>query len=67
MNWNKIEGCWKQFRGMLRERWGKLSQHEPDITAGKRDQLVGRLQRTYGTAQLQHDSSAHVLDTTTDA
>lgn len=51
MNWDQIEGNWKIVRGSVRERWGKLSDDDLDVIAGKRDQLVGRLQKAYGVAR----------------
>ena len=51
MNWDQIEGNWKIVRGNVRERWGKLTDDDLDVIAGKRDQLVGRLQKAYGFAR----------------
>ena len=48
MNWDQIEGNWKTFRGKVKERWGKLTNDDLDVIAGKKDQLVGRLQNAYG-------------------
>ncbi|HXF80263.1 MAG TPA: CsbD family protein [Usitatibacter sp.] len=48
MNWDRIEGNWKQFRGSIKEQWAQLTDHHLDSIAGKRDQLVGRIQETYG-------------------
>ncbi len=51
MNWNEIEGKWLQARGKVRERWGKLTDDDLDVIAGKRDQLAGILQQRYGAAK----------------
>lgn len=51
MNWEHVEGNWKQLRGKVRERWGKLTDDDFDIIAGKRHQLVGKLQATYGDSK----------------
>ncbi len=48
MNWDRISGNWKQFRGKIRERWGKLTNDELEAVAGKRDQLIGKVQARYG-------------------
>ena len=48
MNWNTIEGNWKQFRGKIRQQWGKLTDDDLDRIAGKRTELIGRLQERYG-------------------
>jgi len=51
MNWDTIEGQWKQFRGKVREQWGKLTDDDLDVIAGKRDQLAGMIQKKYGLAK----------------
>ena len=48
MNWQQVEGKWDNFKGKLREKWGKLTDDDVDIIAGKRDQLLGRLKERYG-------------------
>jgi uncharacterized protein YjbJ (UPF0337 family) len=53
MNWNVIAGHWKQFEGHIQEEWGKLTDDHLDAVAGKRVQLAGRFQVTYGLAEDQ--------------
>jgi uncharacterized protein YjbJ (UPF0337 family) len=48
MNWDCIEGNWTQFKGSVKEQWGKLTDDQFDVIAGKRDQLAGKIQETYG-------------------
>lgn len=48
MNWDIVEGNWKQFKGKVKTQWGKLSDDHLDVIAGKRDQLAGKLQESYG-------------------
>jgi uncharacterized protein YjbJ (UPF0337 family) len=48
MNWDRIEGNWRQFKGKVKEQWGKLADSDLDRIAGKRDQLVGKIQEQYG-------------------
>ena len=48
MNWDQVEGKWKQMKGSVREKWGKLTDDDLDRIAGKREKLVGRLQECYG-------------------
>jgi uncharacterized protein YjbJ (UPF0337 family) len=48
MNWDRIEGNWKQFKGSAKEQWSKLTDDQLDVTAGLRDKLVGRIQQAYG-------------------
>ena len=51
MNWDQIEGKWKQYAGKVREKWGKLTEDELDVIGGKRDRLAGKLQERYGLAK----------------
>jgi len=48
MNWNIVEGNWKQFKGLVTARWGKLTDDHLDVIAGKRDVLAGKIQESYG-------------------
>jgi uncharacterized protein YjbJ (UPF0337 family) len=48
MNWDRIEGNWKQFKGKVKAQWGKLTDDELDVIAGNRDQLIGKVQESYG-------------------
>ena len=48
MNWDQMEGSWREFRGSVRERWGKLTDDDLDVIAGKRERLAGQLQKLYG-------------------
>jgi uncharacterized protein YjbJ (UPF0337 family) len=48
MNWDRVRGNWKQLKGELRARWGKLTDDDLEVIAGSRDRLVGRLQELYG-------------------
>ena len=53
MNWDQVEGKWKQTKGALKEKWGKLTDSDFDAIAGKRDQLIGRIQELYGMSKEQ--------------
>jgi uncharacterized protein YjbJ (UPF0337 family) len=65
MNNDIMAGNWKQMRGKLREKWGKLTDDDLDVAAGRRDQLIGRIQERYGLAkdeaekQLKDFENAH--------
>ena len=48
MNWDRIEGNWKQFKGSALQQWGKLTDDQLDVIAGRRDLLLGRIQEAYG-------------------
>ena len=51
MNWDRIEGGWKQMTGKVKEQWGKLTDDDLVVIAGKRDQLAGKIQARYGIAK----------------
>lgn len=51
MNANQLKGEWKEIKGKVVENWGKLTDDDLAVIAGKRDQLVGVLQKRYGKAQ----------------
>jgi uncharacterized protein YjbJ (UPF0337 family) len=59
MNRDRLEGNWKQLKGALKEKWGKLTDNELDQIAGKRDQLLGKLQEKYGLAK---EKAEHQLE-----
>jgi len=40
MDWNRVEGNWKQLKGKVKEQWGKLTDDDLNVIAGRRDQLV---------------------------
>ncbi len=48
MNRQTIEGNWMQLTGAVRETWGKLTNDDVDVIAGKRDQLIGKIRERYG-------------------
>ena len=51
MDWNLIEGNWKQAQGKIKERWGKLTEDDLTKINGQREQLEGILQQRYGLAK----------------
>ncbi len=48
MNWDQIEGQWKNFQGEVRQKWSKLTDSDYENIAGKKDRFVGMLQEKYG-------------------
>ena len=48
MNWDQIQGQWKQLKGSARKQWGKLTDDDLDVVAGERERLVGVIQQRYG-------------------
>src|SRR6202049_4445949 len=51
MNWDQVQGKWKQYQGQVKEKWGKLTDDDIDVIDGKRQQLVGKIQQHYGLAK----------------
>jgi uncharacterized protein YjbJ (UPF0337 family) len=51
MNWDRIEGDWKQFKGKVQQQWGKLTDDDLDVIQGNQTELAGRLQKRYGYAK----------------
>ena len=51
MNWERIEGSWKQIKGKAIENWGKLTDDDLDVVEGRREQLAGKIQERYGVAK----------------
>ncbi len=51
MNWDQIEGKWKQSVGQVKEKWGKLTDDDLTVINGKKEQLVGKIQERYGIAK----------------
>ena len=48
MNWDRVQGDWKQFKGKVREKWGNLTENDVEALSGQRQQLEGVLQERYG-------------------
>ena len=63
MDWNRVEGNWKQFKGKVKEQWGKLTDDDFDVIAGKRDQLVGRIQQQYGISKDEAERQVRTFET----
>jgi uncharacterized protein YjbJ (UPF0337 family) len=63
MMWEYVVGNWKQLMGKVKEKWGKLTHDDLKVAAGKREQLVGLLQKKYGydraRAEKEADDFAH--------
>ena len=63
MNWDRIQGTWKQFAGKAKEKWGDLTDDDWDRAAGVRDQLVGVIQERYGVARDEADRQVREFET----
>ena len=66
MNWDVIEGNWKQFKGKVKSQWGKLTDDDLTTLSGKKDELAGKLQERYGwkkdEAERELDNFANSLN-----
>jgi len=62
MNWDRIEGNWKQLKGKARQRWGKLTDDQLDVIAGKRDHLLGKIQEQYGITKEEAEKQVDAFE-----
>jgi len=64
MNWDQIAGEWREAKGKLRAKWGKLTDDDLEAIAGRKDMLVGRLQQRYGhkKEEAERDVDAFLQD-----
>jgi uncharacterized protein YjbJ (UPF0337 family) len=51
MDWNRVEGNWKQLKGKAKQQWGKLTDDDLATANGRREELAGRIQERYGLAK----------------
>ncbi len=51
MNWDIVEGNWKQFKGKVKAQWGNLTDDQLDTIAGRRTELAGKIQEAYGISK----------------
>lgn len=63
MNKDTIKGNWLQYKGKIKEQWGKLTDDDLDVIDGKRDQLVGRIQERYGMTKDDVDRQIKTWET----
>ncbi len=60
MNWDQVEGNWKQFTGQIKQKWAKLTDDDLQLINGKRIELLGKIQERHGitkeAAEKQLDS-----------
>jgi uncharacterized protein YjbJ (UPF0337 family) len=64
MNWDQVKGNWKQFSGKVKEKWGDLTDDDLTMIAGRRDQLIGKLQERYGYAREVAEREVDTLTST---
>jgi uncharacterized protein YjbJ (UPF0337 family) len=58
MNQDTLQGNWKQFKGRVKERWGRITNDQLEVIAGKKDQLIGMIQEAYGISREQAQMEA---------
>lgn len=58
MNSDQFEGKWKQLKGSVKQRWGKLTDDDVTALSGKKDELVGKIQERYGITKEQAQREA---------
>lgn len=58
MNWDQIEGNWRKLKGKAKQQWAKLTDDELENIAGKKDELVGKLQERYGLQRQEAEEEA---------
>ena len=51
MDWNRVEGNWKQMKGAVKQQWGKLTDDDLTQINGSRERLEGIIQERYGIAR----------------
>jgi uncharacterized protein YjbJ (UPF0337 family) len=51
MNWDQVQGMWKQVKGDVQKQWGKLTDDDYDMVEGDRKKFVGKIQERYGVAK----------------
>lgn len=66
MNWNIVEGNWKEFKGKVQARWGKLTDDNLDVIAGKRLELAGQVQQAYGITKEEAEKQIESFEKTAD-
>lgn len=62
MNEDKIEGQWKQLKGRLKTRWGKLTDDDLKVAEGSTECLAGKLQERYGIARDEAEKQIREFD-----
>ena len=60
MNWNRSEGNWKQIRDSIKQQWSALADSQVDSIAGKRDELLDKIQENYGVSR--EEAEREVID-----
>jgi uncharacterized protein YjbJ (UPF0337 family) len=67
MNWEQVEGKWQQLKGLVKAKWAKLTDNDLELIAGKRDQLIAKIQERYGIAREDAEKQVNEWKTGYDA
>lgn len=63
MNQDQIVGNWKQIKGQVQQKWGKLTNDDVDVINGKREELSGKIQERYGVAKDEAEKQIKEFET----
>ncbi|OSZ74579.1 CsbD family protein [Hydrogenophaga sp. IBVHS1] len=66
MNWDTIQGNWKQLTGRAKQQWGKLTDDDLQVVEGHRDMLSGKIQERYGIAKDEADKQLSAWEKSAD-
>jgi len=64
MNWDQVEGKWKQIKGSVKQQWGKLTDDDLNVIAGKQEELAGKIQERYGITREEANKQIRDWSTT---
>ena len=51
MNEDILKGKWKEIKGEIKVKWGKLTDDDLAMVEGSKEKLLGILQQKYGYAK----------------
>jgi len=65
MNSDQVQGKWKELKGLLKQKWGELTDDELEKLEGHRDRLAGLVQQKYGLAKEEVERQIQALEKST--
>ncbi len=63
MNWDTIQGNWRQYKGEAQKQWGKLTGDDLDVVGGEKEKLYGKIQERYGVARDEAEEQVKEFET----
>lgn len=60
--WSEVEGNWNQFKGYMKQKWGKLTDDDLTYMEGKRDRVIGKLQERYSDTKMEESAIERDLE-----